>query len=94
NRRTPSSKRKESSPGAPRSKTKKLSYQEQREWEGMEQAVLEVEERLEQARQRTEDSAIATDPEALQKRFADLATVQDEADTLYARWAELEAKMQ
>ncbi len=93
NRRTPAAKKKDSSPGTPRAKTKKLSYQEQREWEGMEQAVVAVEERLEQARQKTEDPSIATDPEALQKRFADLAAVQDEADTLYARWAELEGKM-
>lgn len=77
-----------------KSRGKKLSYIEQREWEGMERAVLGVEERLELARRRAEDPAIATDPEALQKRFAELAAIQEESNALYARWAELEAKMQ
>ena len=84
--------RKKAATAQTKSKGKKLSYAEQREWDGMEQAVLEVEDRLETARRRVADPAIATDPEALQKRFAELAAVQEEADALYARWAELEGK--
>ncbi len=71
---------------------KKLGYLEQRELEAMEQAVEVAEQRLEAARNASEDPAIATDAEVLQERFSGLARAQDEVDRLYARWAELEAK--
>jgi len=73
-------------------KPKKLSYVEQREWDGMEEAVLAAEARLDAARTRAEDPAIVSDAAALAARLAELATAQDAADRLYARWAELEAK--
>ena len=79
-------------PGAPPAKGKKLSYMEQREWDGMEQIVLVAEARLEQARLRSEDASIASDAAALQLRIAELHAAQREADRLYARWAELESK--
>ena len=44
------------------------------------------------ARRRTEDPSIATDADALQQRFAELAQAQAEVDRLYRRWSELEAK--
>ena len=72
--------------------SKKLSYNEQREWDGMEQKVLAAEARLEEARSNAEDPSIATDATALQARLKELDAVQHEADRLYARWAELEAK--
>ena len=75
-----------------RQKAKRLSYNEQREYDEMEEKLLAAEERLEAARQRTEDPSVAADHDALQKRFAELAAVQDEVDRLYARWADLEAK--
>lgn len=71
---------------------KRLSYLEQREWDAMETAVLEAEERLDEARRRAEDPAIAADASALQERFAGLAAAQAEVDRLYERWAELEQK--
>jgi ATP-binding cassette subfamily F protein uup len=77
---------------APRPQTKRLSYNEQREYDQMEEKLLAAEERLETARQRTEDPSVASDHDALQKRFTELSAVQDEVDRLYARWAELEAK--
>jgi len=73
-------------------KPKKLSYVEQREWDGMEERVLAAESRLEEARSRAEDPSIASDATALQLRLAELDAAQHEADKLYARWAELEAK--
>ena len=39
-----------------------------------------------------DDPAIASDPTALQERYAALEAAQAEVDRLYARWAELEAK--
>jgi ATP-binding cassette subfamily F protein uup len=79
-------------PASPQAKSKKLSYNEQREWDGMEHNVLAAEARLEEARARAEDPSIATDATALQARLKELDAVQHEADRLYARWAELEAK--
>jgi ATP-binding cassette subfamily F protein uup len=73
-------------------KAKRLGYLEQRELEGMEENVLAAEERLSAARKRAEDPAVASDAEALQQRYAELAEAQSIVDGLYERWAELEAK--
>ena len=82
--------------GAPsqggKSKAKKLTYQDQRELDAMEATLHAAEERLEEARQRTDDPSIAADAATLQERFAELSTVQDDVDRLYARWAELDGK--
>jgi len=72
---------------------KKLTYLEQREYDGMEQAVEDAEASLAEARRRAEDPSIASDAAALQARFAELAAAQAEVDRLYARWGELEAKL-
>ena len=77
---------------AQRSALRRLSYLEQREWDGMEVAVLETEARVEAARGRAHDPAIATDAGTLQKRLVELDDLQAQLDRLYARWAELEGK--
>ncbi len=59
----------------------------------MEANVLAAEERLALAKARAHDPAIAADATALQERFAALAEAQAEVEKLYARWAELEAKL-
>jgi ATP-binding cassette subfamily F protein uup len=81
-----------SRPGAPRARTKKLGYLEQRELDAMEGAILDAEAAAETARRAAEDPAIASDPGALQARYAVLDEARAEVDRLYARWAELEAK--
>jgi len=80
---------------APRSaaKDKRLGYLEQREFDAMEEKVLEAEEALSVAQQRAEDPAIASDPSELQARYAELDAARLEVERLYARWAELEAKV-
>lgn len=78
---------------ATKARGKKLTYAEQREWDSMETTVHAAEERLDAARNASEDPAIATDAVALQQRFAELSEAQEEADRLYARWAELEKKL-
>jgi ABC transport system ATP-binding/permease protein len=75
-----------------RPRTKRLGYREQREWDGMEQAILDAEGMLATCRSQVEDPAIASDPTALQQRYAALEAAQAEVDRLYARWAELEAR--
>ena len=77
----------------PAAKSKRLSYLEQREFDTMEANVLAAEERLEEAKRRAEDPAIAADASALQERYAALNAAQNEVERLYARWAELEAKL-
>ncbi len=93
---TPEPPKKETArPSGPKSapaKSKKLSYHEQREWDGMEANVLTAEARLEEARTRADDPSIATDAAALELRLKELDDAQHVADRLYARWAELEAK--
>jgi ATP-binding cassette subfamily F protein uup len=75
-----------------RPRTKRLGYVEQREWSGMEQAILDAEAAMESCRHAAEDPAIASDPIALQERHVALEAARAHVDRLYARWAELEAK--
>jgi ATP-binding cassette subfamily F protein uup len=75
-----------------RPEPKRLPYREQREWEGMERAILEAEGAVELCQRAVEDPAIASDAAALQARYAALAAARAEVDRLYSRWAELEAK--
>jgi ATP-binding cassette subfamily F protein uup len=77
----------------PSTKAKRLGYLEQRELDSMEQTILAAEERLTRAQREAEDPSIASDPDALQQRYAELSAAQAEVNRLYARWAELEAKV-
>jgi ABC transport system ATP-binding/permease protein len=77
----------------PATKTKRLGYIEQREFDAMEANVLAAEEKLEKAKARAEDPSIAADAHALQERYNALSAAQAEVERLYARWAELEAKL-
>jgi ATP-binding cassette subfamily F protein uup len=79
-------------PERERARARRLGYVEQREWDGMEQAILEAESAVEACRRAADDPAIASDPTALQTRYAALEAAQAEVDRLYARWAELETK--
>ena len=71
---------------------KKLSYIEAREYAGIEQRIAEAEQVLETKRSQAEDPAIASDAKGLLKAHAELEEAQQEVDTLYARWAQLESK--
>jgi ABC transport system ATP-binding/permease protein len=79
-------------PERERPRSRRLGYVEQREWDGMEQAILDAERAVEACRRAADDPAIASDPTALQTRYAALEAAQAEVDRLYARWAALEAK--
>jgi ABC transport system ATP-binding/permease protein len=79
-------------PARERLRSRRLGYREQREWEGMEQAILDAERVVDTCRREAEDPAIASDATALQARHAALQTAQAEVDRLYTRWAELDAK--
>ena len=75
-----------------RPRIKRLGYLDQREWDGMERAILDAEIAVEACRQAAEDPDIASDPGALQVRHAALQTARALVDRLYGRWVELEAK--
>jgi ATP-binding cassette subfamily F protein uup len=71
---------------------KKLSYLEAREFAGIEERVEVAEAQLDTARNRVADPAVAIDAAKLTEALAALDAAQAEADTLYARWAELTEK--
>jgi ATP-binding cassette subfamily F protein uup len=70
----------------------RLTSREKREWEEMEGRILEAVERLAVCQRAVDDPAVASDPVALQERYAALESARVSVDTLYARWAELEEK--
>ena len=79
-------------PERARSRPPRLGYLEQREWDGMERAILDAERAVDACQSEVDDPAIASDPAALQQRYAALEAARADVDRLYARWAELEAK--
>ena len=72
---------------------KKLSYLEAREFAGIEAAVEAAEERLQAAREKIEEPAVAIDAAKLTAALAEMEAAQTAADELYARWAELTEKV-
>jgi len=81
-------------PAAPASAKKKLSYMEQREWDGMESKILAAEDELSAAKTKVEDPAVFTDPAKAAAATTRLDLAQAAVEALYARWAELEATVQ
>jgi ATP-binding cassette subfamily F protein uup len=85
----------EERPGRDRSRAsgpKKLSFLEQREWDGMEAAILAAEQELEARQAALDDPAVASHGDELARRLEALQSAQQAVEALYARWAELEAK--
>lgn len=82
------------SAAAGRSKSKKLSFRDQQEYDTIEKQVLAAEAALEQCRAKTENPKIASNHVQLQEAYDALKTAEQEVERLYTRWAELEAKQQ
>ena len=70
---------------------KKLSYIEQREWDGMEEKILEAEQELAGWQRQVQE--FASDPKRLPEAYQKLQDAQARVEALYARWAEMEAKV-
>jgi ATP-binding cassette subfamily F protein uup len=88
-----SSQRASASSNAPSSTgKKKLSYLEQREFDGIEERVDKADARMAAAHDRLEDHAVVTDPVALTEALAEMEAAQAEHDAVYQRWAELTEK--
>ena len=88
----PTRKATEPVPARERVRPRRLGYLEQREWDGMEEAIVSAERAVEARRREAEDPAIVSDPVALQERYAALEVARADVERLYARWAELEAR--
>ncbi len=70
---------------------KRLSYLDSREWDSMEAKILQAEETLEAKKATVADAA--ADASRLPQAYQEMLDAQAEVDRLYARWAELEAKL-
>jgi ATP-binding cassette subfamily F protein uup len=71
---------------------KRLSYQEAREFAGIEERIQEAERILDEKRAAFSDPLIASDGPRLLAAQREMAEAEVLVDTLYARWAELEDK--
>ena len=81
----------EAPPPAREGPKRKLSYLEQREWDGMEVRILEAEAEL--AARQVELQEAAADPKRLSEAYERLQDAQSRVEALYGRWAELESKI-
>jgi ATP-binding cassette subfamily F protein uup len=73
---------------------KRLSYLDRLEWDRMEQLILEAEAELLRKQQAAEHPAIVSNAAELIAAHEALDQARQRVDQLYARWAELEAKLQ
>lgn len=76
-----------------RGRPKRLTYLEQRDLETVEARIAEAEGILAVREQALQDPAIASDAGRLQECMAEADAARATVETLYARWAELEAKL-
>ncbi|CAM2009102.1 ABC-F family ATP-binding cassette domain-containing protein [Acanthopleuribacter pedis] len=72
-------------------KRKKLSYKDQREYDGMEERILEEEAELESLQTEMADPANAANSALLAELYEKVAVQQKKVETMYERWSELEA---
>ena len=80
--------------GAPAAASKKkLSYIEQREYDGIESRIEATDARLQAAHERIDDPAVAIDAHALTEALAELESAQKVHDAIYERWAALAKKI-
>ncbi|HLG96794.1 MAG TPA: ABC-F family ATP-binding cassette domain-containing protein [Bryobacteraceae bacterium] len=82
---------KEPRPSVAEAPKRKLSYLDQREWDAMEARILAAEEELAVRQQELE--AAGADAKRYMAAYRELQVVQRRVEDLYARWAELEAKV-
>ncbi len=71
---------------------KRLSYNEQREFDGMEEKILIAESALDELAQQEEVISKSSNPKEVEDYYSKLHETQLEIENLYARWAELENK--
>lgn len=82
-------KKKKSDAGTARKKGK-LSYMDQREYDRMEEIIVEAEMRVEALQQRMELPEVISNPAEVVECWEELEKAQKEVERLYSRWDELE----
>lgn len=82
--------KKEGSPT--KTRADKMTYNEKREWEQMENKISVVEAEIDKLQALIQDPSVATQPLKLQDACAQLDEKQTLRDALYLRWEELEQK--
>jgi ATP-binding cassette subfamily F protein uup len=70
----------------------RLSYLDQREYDRMEETILEAETQEQQVLKIMNDPGNVTNPELLENSWKDLEELRERIQQLYARWDELETK--
>lgn len=70
----------------------KLSYLDQREYDQMEELIMDAEMQVEELQQRMELPEVSSNPTEAAECWARIEQAQLEVERLYARWDELEAK--
>lgn len=73
-------------------KSKKLSYMDQREYDGIEEKILTMEDRLEELQILLADPEITVNHELVAKHWQEQQSLQVEVEKLYDRWQELELR--
>ncbi|MFC4025705.1 ABC-F family ATP-binding cassette domain-containing protein [Oceanobacillus longus] len=84
---TPTKTKQEKVAEKPKKQKKKLSYNEQREWEKIEGQIMELEEKVEEIQQGIVDAG--SDSEQVQKLFAKQQEAETELEARMDRWEEL-----
>ena len=74
-------------------KKKKLSYLEQREYDSMENSIRIIEQKMDRCKEKLSDPVLSTESSKLEVIYQEFGDLQNEADKLYQRWAELEDKI-
>ncbi len=72
---------------------KKLSYLENRDFETIEERIIQAEQALAEKRASLEDPEVIRDRSRLQQAMSEIDAAQSSVDALYLRWSELEAKL-
>lgn len=80
--------------GKPRQPKKKFSYKDQREWDSIEEKILEAENEVEMCQDQMLNPETASDQELLRQCSIRLQSCQETVEKLYQRWEELEEKRQ
>ena len=78
-----------SSGGGDKKSVRKLTYNDQRELEGMEKAIAKAEAEVERLTAESVDPKIASKATQLNEVISALSKAQSEVERLYARWTEL-----
>ena len=79
-------------PRKPSAPAKRLTWNEQREWEQIEEKIMAAEAQVQAAHQAMEDPAVLADHQRLAEVCARMHEAQELVQRLYARWEELETK--